>query len=299
MGATGFINVCVAIVVLIIFLRIYQILTIGAPETRPRLNNVAYPKMTANIWRFISHVITTIFWWILVVITCLWLFWLFLKAISPITFGITGIIADVAPPFKQLKRAGIFGLWSDVIKSLFRFSLIGILRAFLKFFRKSARFIAETFVRKNTRRAKTRIVANTKGDSPPPPPPPAVVQENYRGDEGNNQTEGGTRPQPELTPEEQEERDAYREANQEERQLENEDATDASMYSPQEHKAVETKMEMCVAENTVHEDKDAPTKKKLQNNVDNTKAETVCKAMTIGEYGNMRRYKKPNTRKRK
>lgn len=291
MGATGFINVCVAIVVLIIFLRIYQILTIGAPETRPRLNNVAYPKMTANIWRFISHVITTIFWWILVVITCLWLFWLFLKAISPITLGITGIIADVAPPFKQLKRAGIFGLWSDVIKSLFRFSLIGILRAFLKFFRKSARFIAETFVRKNTRRAKTRIVANTKGGSPPASPPPAVVvQEDYK---------DSTKPEvnPDITPEEQEEQDAYREANQEERQLENEDATDASTYSPQEHKAVETKMEMCVAENTVHEDKDAPTKKKLQNNVDNTKAETVCKAMTVGEYGNMRKYKKPKKSK--
>jgi hypothetical protein len=288
------INICIAVVVLIILLRIYQVITFGAPETRPRLNNIAYPKVVATIWRVFSHFLTAILFWIFVGITCIWLFWLFLKAISPITFFVTGTIARVAPPFKQLKRAGIFDLWSDVVKSLFQLSLTGLIRAFLNFFYKSGRYIAQTFVRKNTSGAQSRIVSNTRGEAPPPSPSPATIQEDYKG----TNKEGGVASE-ELTPEEQQEQDAYRQANQEGRQLENEDATDSSMYSPQEHKAVETKMEMCVAENTVHEDKEASGKKKLQNNVDNVRAETVCKAMTVGEYGSMRKYKKPKGRKRK
>jgi len=287
MGAKGFINTCVAVVVIIIFIRIYQLLTFGAPK-KPSINNLPIEKVTSTAWNVFSHLITTVFWWILVGITFIWIFWHFLKAISPATLGITGLIVKVVPPFPQLKRAGIFRLWDDVVKNLIRFNLFGVIRGFLRFFRTSAKFIAETFVRKRTHKARAQITTNRQGDTPPPEPAPAVVQEDYK---GNADTEKDK----ELTEKEQEEADAYNTANREEKQLENEDATDDSMYSPEEHKAVQAKMAMCMAENTEHQDEDAPVKDRLQKDVNNRTAYTTCKAKTVGEYGGIRKgkYKKP------
>lgn len=287
MGTGGFINTCVAIVVIIIFIRIYQLLTFGAPK-KPSINNLPMEKVTSTAWNVVSHIITTVFWWILVGITFIWIFWHFLRAISPAILGFGDLIVAVTPPFPQLKRAGIFRLWDDVVKNLFRLNFIGVIRGFLRFFKTSAKFIAETFVRKKTRKVRARVTTNRQGDIPPPAPAPAVVQEDYKGSAGAD-----TQTDRELTQQEQEEADAYNTANREERQLENEDATDDSTYTPEEHKAVQAKMTMCIAENSQHQDEGAQMKDKIQTDANNNSAYVTCKAKTVGEYGGLRKTKRP------
>lgn len=251
MSVKGVINFCVAIVILIIFSYIYALIMFLSPY-KPVLGNLPPRHITSRIWTVLSHIRTSIFWIIVITITCLWIFWLFLKAISPAILGFGDLIVKVTPPFPQLEKAGIFALWSGIVKNLFTLNLMGLIRTLLQFFKTSGRYIVQTFFTKQVmrkRKPKSRAVSDKNGNAQKREPSSVVENKN------------------ELPPENEE--DVGEEADDEEEETEN------------QQPAKPTRTSICIARNTVPEDRSANLIDRLKTKIQNRNAATSCKIKTI------------------
>lgn len=251
MDVMGIIRLCVMIVVVIIMLGIYLIATAFAP-IKPGIDNTPYKDIQAPLWRQLTLRLAQLLVIILVVMFMLWGFWRILKLLSPITFGITGLIAAIVPPFPQLKKAGIFQLFDEFIPSLVRLNLRGMLRALVRFYYKGGKYVIGNISGKS----KSMVVMNKDGDVPKKSPPPKVVS-------GTGEDE---------------------DEDEEEEEEENRDATQASKYTPEEHKAVETKLTMCIAEKVEPVDPNAPFMDRMKTILNNNKETLGCQAQSIGQY---------------
>lgn len=269
MGIVEIIRWCVTIVVLIIMLRIYQLITLGAPE-KPGLDNLPSRKISSTIWGFISVNLGHLFMGIIMAITMIWIFWHFLKWISPFILGFGDLIVAVVPPFPELEDAGIFRLWDDFIPSLLTLNFRGMFRALARFFKKGGKYVARTVM--GTVRSKTHVASNKKGDKPQKSSSPKVVSGNAETDTAGDAEGEGRGTDGEDAPE-------YRDASQE------------SKYSAQEHKAIETKMSMCIAEKANPVDPTASFIDKMKTRMENAKASVGCQAQSIGQYNQMKKYK--------
>lgn len=146
------IDICVAFVILFIFFMIFRLFLFPDPDLE--VGKLPPQVLTKPVWRFTVTVGYTIFWWILTIIFTIWVFWHILKMI-PI---IGQIIIAVVPPFRQLEKAGIFGLYDDLFRSIIRFSIIGVFKAFFKFFKKSGQYIFQSITGISIQQRKQQIV---------------------------------------------------------------------------------------------------------------------------------------------
>jgi len=268
-GLTEIINILIIITIVIIIFKILQV--IGSLVTN---YSAAENVLSKPVWAFISRLLTYALIIILVAITIIWVFWRLLKLFSPAILGLGDLIIKIVPPFPQLTESGIFQLWDDIFASIIQLSPTGIVRAFLNFFNNSGKYVLSSVVPES--KSNTKVVSSKK---------PNDKKEDKKKDKKkkDNKSEyvvvdnSGNEEMSDETPEDAEETKP--------------DATEESKYTATEHKAVQTKMDMCIAENSIPTDSAADPIEKLKANVNNNKVSLMCQAQSLGQYNTISKYK--------
>lgn len=232
---------------------------IFAPD-KSSVSNQGDEKLSENIWAFISRILLIITVFIIFAMFWLWLSWHFLKFISPFILGFGNIIILMIPIFGKLEEAGVFKLFDDVIFNLIVFNFQGVFAGIAAFFKRSGKYVMKTV--KPSNKSNTKVVADKKGK-------PVDKKKDKARVVKSNSSEQNTNTQ---------------EENQEEN-IQNQDATEESKYTAKEHKDIQTKTEMCIAEKTTPMDPESASFiDNLKARVNNSKAELLCKSQSIGEY---------------
>lgn len=274
MGPVEAINYAITIVILIcvMFVLTGFLITKGlSAADKPARPLVG---MVARLFKNVCIVLLTV---ILVTFFFLWVIWRILKFLSPLTLGITGLIAKITPPFRQMERAGIFGFISEFSGCVLSLRLKCAIMSFFRFFRGVAQYIFGRVTGFSVSRTKAKIVKSIDDTA-------ASVKSRVKGAAASAKTTATSAAATATSAKPKVEEDPDPEET-------NPDATEDSKYTPQEHQAVQTKIDMCITENVKPVPASLSMTEKLQMYSENSKITNSCKAKAIGYYNEIRSYK--------
>ncbi len=253
MGLDAIITFCIAFVIIVIFIGIYNLIKIPSPN-KPALDNIPPAAFTSRVWAAISRFILMAATIIVIVMFCFWVAWHFLKFISPFILGFGDLIILMIPIFGKLEDAGIFQLFDDIIGSVITLDFKGIFAGLARFFNRSGKYIA-------------------KNVAAPMIPDVKVVSDSNGTPIDEKKSQARVKPTSDEDTEEPDDR------------VPNQDATEESKYTAQQHKNIQTRIEMCIAENTIPIDPETATfMDKLRANVESNKISLLCKSQALGSY---------------
>lgn len=145
MGITSAIDFMIKFIILFILFMIGRNLII--PDQSLSVDELPPKHIVKPLWRGFISICVFIFGIIMAVIAVIWVFWHILKLI-PI---IGQIIIAVVPPFKQFERAGLFKFMDELIYSVFTLNIMGVIRAFANFFKRSSKRVIKNMPKSSTK----------------------------------------------------------------------------------------------------------------------------------------------------
>ena len=238
------IRYAIAFVIIVLFLGIYNLLTIFAPN-KPSINNLPPAAITSKVWAVISRILLIVMVVIIVVMFNLWVAWRILKFISKFTFGFGDLVIKMFPVFKELEKAGVFALFDDVVGGLLKFDFRRVFSGLAKFFNRSGKYIVETVAAPAV--SKIKVVSDSKGTP--------VDEEAQKPKEAKGirlgQGAGG-----ETT----------------------EDTTE------EDSKVVLSKVDECILEKSVPVDEKAPFVERLKARAENQKVSLLCRLENVSKF---------------
>lgn len=262
MGIMQIIDWCITFVIAFILFMIARLFLFPDPDLSPA--KLPPEQAMAPLWRTFINLAWQAFGWIVVGITAIWIFWWILKMI-PI---IGQLIIAIVPPFRQLERAGIFALWNDLVVNILTLNITGIFRALIKFFKRSGQYVVKKTTGQSIGEKKEQIEKNIKSL--------AAIDLGIDGtsDEENPDTKDALNKE-KVDGEEKQSRV---------------DVTEESNFTPEQHKAVEDKFQMCISEKTIPIYDSMSAIERIQAQVSNNTASVACKAEAVGDYMKMKSF---------
>ena len=279
MGIVGFIEWCVVLVIIILYLTLFWFILGFSPSAS--FEKLPPVSATSKISRIFRTICTKIFSYIIIAVTVIWIFWHILKIISPFILGMGDVIIAIVPPFPQLEEAGIFQLWDDMSVSVLTLNLTGVLRSLANFYKTSGQYIFAKITGVSIEQRKAAVSRDVK-----------MSKESLKSNKGGADTDASEgedtlsqEDESDNSPaikayEDDEEEDSYKPPNP--------NATEESKYTAQEHKSVQDRIDMCIIEKTIPIRDDMTVGEKLQATVNNNNASVTCKAESIGQYGSIK-----------
>lgn len=295
MGIVGFIEWCVVVVIIILYLTLFWFILGFSPSAS--FEKLPPVSATSKISRIFRTGCTVLFTAIIVAITVIWIFWKLLKFISPFILFMGDLIIAIVPPFPQLEEAGIFELWDNMIVSVLTFNIRGVFGALMNFYRKSGRYIFAKFTGVSIEQRKAAIssdVRTSKEDLKSTTKIGGKDKYTKSYDNGEDEGEGEDEDEGEDTfqPDDNDNSPAVKayadDEEEDNAKPPNPDATEESKYTAQEHKSVQDRIDMCIAEKTILIRDDMSIGEKLKATVNNNNISVTCKAQSVGQYGSIK-----------
>lgn len=276
MDIVGLIEWCVVLVIIILYLTLFWFILGFSPSAS--FERLPPTSATSKISRIFRTGCTYVFTAIIIAVTVIWLVWHMLKFISPFILGFGDLIVAIVPPFPQLEDAGIFKLWDDMSGSVVTFNIRGVFRALGRFYRTSGQYIFAKFTGVSVSQRSAAISKDVK----------------------TLQTEGGGQPPAKTasapsnsTPSGEEDDEPMIRAYDDE-EVDDEtsypDATEESKYTAHEHKAVQDRIDMCIAEKTIPIRDDMSPNEKVKATYNNNNVSITCRAQSIGHFSSIKGY---------